>query len=224
MFILFCLYGFFHQIPTDTRRGAQAAENAPCQSRSSASFMYHIIYTGPLGERQKTLHKPGMSSPLINKHKLSRLSPTSHTPSESEFLDPVNHHYREPEELVWGPRFDFCDVPTVAFICGVLPVCSGQGTVLRLCLDCPIQPSYPLMEVPVVSPFPGENTRLRVMEWLAPNGPIFDQPAQSLVLTAQPYMQTSNPSPKASPARRILISQKKAPRFQRWCDLAKAPS
>lgn len=45
--------------------------------------MYHIIYTGPLGERQKTLHKPGMSSLLINKHQLSRLSPTSHTPSES---------------------------------------------------------------------------------------------------------------------------------------------
>ena len=54
-------------------------------------------------------------------------------------------------------------MPTVAFICGMLPVFSGQGTVLRLCLDYPIQPSYPLIEVPLVSPFPGENTRLR--EW-----------------------------------------------------------
>ena len=68
-------------------------------------------------------------------------------------------------------------MPTVAFICGVLTVCSGQGTVLRFCLDYPIQPSYPLIEVPVVSPFPGESTRLRVMEWLAPNGSRFDQPA-----------------------------------------------
>lgn len=69
VFILFCLYFFFFKWPQ--MPGKKPREQKMLSARAPWSlFTYHVIYTGPLRELEKMLHRPRMllPSPIINKH------------------------------------------------------------------------------------------------------------------------------------------------------------
>lgn len=83
VFILFCLYLFSNGHKCQAGRPGNRKCSMPAPW---ALFTYHVIYTGPLRELEKMLHRPRMWLPscVINKHgTLHGRAPHTHCPVES---------------------------------------------------------------------------------------------------------------------------------------------